>query len=318
MPQPDIIQDFIKYLSLEKRYSDHTVRGYYADLTQYCFFLLPPDAVSAQRLCDISPQEQQKLTNALLSATTPQLRSYLAELSLGSYGKTTISRKVASIRGFYRFLLKRGFIADNPATPLKSPKKNKKLPKFMDYEQIEKLLTTPPADSWLGLRDRAILETLYSCGLRISELVGINTDDIDFVNQVIVVTGKGKKQRLCPIGSHAIYAIESYIHARNRDSSFKRPPDPKALFLNSRGRRISDRSVRRNLDAYLRQAGLDRKISPHTLRHSFATHILNNGADLRSVQELLGHRSLSTTQIYTHLTTSRLREVYKKAHPRSR
>jgi integrase/recombinase XerC len=319
MPCPEVILDFIKYLSLEKHYSQNTVRGYQADLYSFCVHLLGNrrhEGLDEHE--DFSAEEAQLISSRIISAQTAQLRSYLASLSLGSYSKRSISRKVASTRSFYKFLFKRGVIDKNPASLLRSPKGDKKLPKFMEYDQIEKLLNTPPQDSWLGLRDRAILETIYSCGLRISELVGIDVEDIDFVNQVIIVTGKGKKQRLCPLGSHAVYAIESYIHTRNRDADFKHNPDPKALFLNKHGQRISDRSIRRNLDGYLREAGLESSISPHTLRHSFATHILNNGADLRSVQELLGHKSLSTTQIYTHLTTSRLREIYNKAHPRSR
>ncbi|WP_146682940.1 tyrosine recombinase XerC [Limihaloglobus sulfuriphilus] len=311
--------NFIKYLSLEKHYSEHTVRGYQADLDSFCRFLVKGKGQhNTQDQQDFTLEDAKQISSKITSIEIAQLRSYLASLSMGSYSKRSISRKVASIRSFYKYLFKRGLIDKNPAALLKSPKGGKKLPKFMEYDEIEKLLLAPPQDNWRGLRDRAILETIYSCGLRISELVGIDISDIDFDNQVIMVTGKGKKQRLCPLGSHAIYAIESYIHARNRDADFKHSPDPKALFLNKHGKRLSDRSIRRNLDGYLQQSGLDSSISPHTLRHSFATHILNNGADLRSVQELLGHKSLSTTQIYTHLTTSRLREIYNKAHPRSR
>jgi integrase/recombinase XerC len=185
----------------------------------------------------------------------------------------------------------------------------------LEYEQVVRLLNTPPSNTWLGARDRAMLEVLYSTGMRVSELVALNMDDVDFLGEVIHIRGKGKKERLCPIGSSALQSIQNYIEFRNRrmanDSNF----DSRVLFANKHGKRLSTRSVRRKMDKYLVEAGLDPAISPHTLRHSFATHMLNNGADLRSVQELLGHQSLSTTQIYTHVTTSRMNEQYHDAHP---
>jgi integrase/recombinase XerC len=198
---------------------------------------------------------------------------------------------------------------------IKTPKQDKKLPKFLEYEEVVRLLNTPPANTCLGARDRAILEVLYSTGMRVSELVSLNMEDVDFLSEVIHIRGKGKKERICPIGSSALQAIQNYIEFRNRrmanDSSF----DSRVLFANKHGQRLSTRSVRRKMDKYLVEAGLDPEISPHTLRHSFATHMLNNGADLRSVQELLGHQSLSTTQIYTHITTSHMNEEYANAHP---
>jgi integrase/recombinase XerC len=178
------------------------------------------------------------------------------------------------------------------------------------------LLETPPMDNWLGARDRAIMETLYSTGVRVSELVALNMDDVDFLGEVVHVRGKGKKERIVPIGTSALQIIQHYMEFRSKRAQSNPNFDSKVLFVNKHGRRLSTRSVRRKMDKYLKIAGLDISISPHTLRHSFATHMLNNGADLRSVQELLGHQSLSTTQIYTHLTTKKLKEVYDKAHPR--
>ena len=229
---------------------------------------------------------------------------------------STTARKLATLRSFYKFLVRRDYVNSNPVIAIKTPKQDKKLPKFLEYEEVQRLLNTPPADSWLGARDRAILEVLYSTGMRVSELVGLNLEDVDFLGEVIHIRGKGKKERIAPIGSSALQAIQNYIEFRNRrmqnDSSF----DSKVLFANKHGQRLSTRSVRRKMDKYLREAGLDPEISPHTLRHSFATHMLNNGADLRSVQELLGHQSISTTQVYTHVTTSKMKDVYDNAHPR--
>jgi integrase/recombinase XerC len=199
---------------------------------------------------------------------------------------------------------------------VRTPKQDRRLPKFLEYDQVKKLLETPPTDNWLGARDRAIMETLYSTGVRVSELVALNIEDVDFLGEALHVRGKGKKERLTPIGSSALQAIQHYMEFRNRRAQGNGNFDSKVLFVNKHGKRLSTRSVRRKMDKYLKIAGLDPSISPHTLRHSFATHMLNNGADLRSVQELLGHQSLSTTQIYTHLTTKKLKEVYDNAHPR--
>jgi integrase/recombinase XerC len=199
---------------------------------------------------------------------------------------------------------------------VRTPKQDKRLPRFLEYEQVKRLLETPPMNSWLGARDRAIMETLYSTGVRVSELVALNMDDIDFLGEVVHIRGKGKKERIVPIGTSALQVIQHYMEFRNKRAHSNPNFDSKVLFVNKHGRRLSTRSVRRKMDKYLKMAGLDTAISPHTLRHSFATHMLNNGADLRSVQELLGHQSLSTTQVYTHLTTKKLKEVYQKAHPR--
>jgi integrase/recombinase XerC len=222
------------------------------------------------------------------------------------------------LRSFYKFLVKRSRIGSNPLTSVRTPKQEKKLPRFLEYEQVKELLETPPMDTWLGARDRAILETLYSTGMRVSEIVGLNMDDIDFLGEIVHIRGKGKKERLAPISSSALQVIQHYMEFRNKRAQSNPNFDAKVLFVNKHGRRLSTRSVRRKMDKYLKMSGLDPEISPHTLRHSFATHMLNNGADLRSVQELLGHQSLSTTQVYTHLTTGRLKEVYQEAHPREK
>ncbi|HOL31127.1 MAG TPA: tyrosine recombinase XerC, partial [Anaerohalosphaeraceae bacterium] len=249
------------------------------------------------------------------SADVNTIRRYMAELSQHQYCKSTTARKLATLRSFYKFMVKRNYLTSNPVVSIKTPKQEKKLPKFLEYEQVIRLLNTPPVNTWLGARDRAMLEVLYSTGMRVSELVALNMDDVDFLGEVIHVRGKGKKERLCPIGSSALQAIQNYIEFRNRRMSNDSNFDSKVLFANKHGKRLSTRSVRRKMDKYLTEAGLDPSISPHTLRHSFATHMLNNGADLRSVQELLGHQSLSTTQIYTHITTSRMNEQYHSAHP---
>jgi integrase/recombinase XerC len=240
----------------------------------------------------------------------------MAVLNDKQYSKSTTARKLATLRSFYKFLVKRGHLSTNPVMAVRTPKQEKKLPKFLEYEQVKKLIETPPTDNWLGARDRAIMETLYSTGVRVSELVGLNIDDVDFLSEVLHIRGKGKKERLTPIGSSALQAIQHYMEFRNKRAQSNGNFDSKVLFVNKHGKRLSTRSVRRKMDKYLKIAGLDPSISPHTLRHSFATHMLNNGADLRSVQELLGHQSLSTTQIYTHLTTKKLKEVYDSAHPR--
>jgi integrase/recombinase XerC len=207
-------------------------------------------------------------------------------------------------------------------TLIRTPRQNKRLPKAITVEQVERLLAAPGDADVLGRRDRAMLETLYSTGIRVSELVGLNVPDLDIAGEALRIRGKGKKERLVPLGTHALSAIRRYIDSVGEDSRFAacwagnlRNTAP--LFVNKHGGRLSSRSVRRKLDKYLREAGLDPSISPHTLRHSFATHLLDNGADLRSVQELLGHQSLSTTQVYTHLTTQRLQRAYDDAHPRA-
>jgi integrase/recombinase XerC len=253
----------------------------------------------------------------MLAVSGNHVRSFLARLRDQDYSRASSARKLATLRSFFRFLLRRGQVAVNPVQAIRTPKQDKRLPRFLEYEQIERLLSAPAGADWLSCRDKAMLETLYSTGIRVSELVDLDLADVDLIGEAVRVRGKGRKERISPVGSTAIESLQRYLQTR---SAARCGPhvDQAALFVNKHGRRLSARSVRRKLDKYLVQAGIDpTHVSPHTLRHSFATHLLNNGADLRSVQELLGHRSLSTTQIYTHLTTARIKQVYDAAHPRS-
>jgi len=321
-----IVQEFLNYLRFEKRFSEHTGKCYGADLSQFGEFLIGVSAGSDEPISlpqqeggpatAVAIQTKPRVDQLLVSTETDTVRAYLAFLNEKQYSKTTIARKLATLRSFYKFLVKRNQISSNPVIAVRTPKQEKKLPRFLEYEEVKRLLETPPMDSWLGARDRAILETLYSTGIRVSELVALNMDDVDFLGEVVHVRGKGKKERIAPIGSSALQVIQHYMEFRNKRAQSNSNFDSRVLFVNKHGRRLSTRSVRRKMDKYLKMAGLDPSISPHTLRHSFATHMLNNGADLRSVQELLGHQSLSTTQVYTHLTTRKLKEVYQNAHPR--
>ncbi len=325
-----IVQEFLNYLKFEKRFSEHTAKCYGADLRQFGEFLISrceedsvspgePVSLTVQQggpVTVLATQTNTKVDQLLLAVQVNTVRAYLALLNEKQYSKATIARKLATLRSFYKFLVKRNQVSSNPVTAVRTPKQEKKLPRFLEYEQVKTLLETPPMNNWLGARDRAILETLYSTGIRVSELVALNMDDVDFLGEVVRVRGKGKKERIAPISSSALQVIQHYMEFRNKRAQSSSNFDPKVLFVNKHGRRLSTRSVRRKMDKYLKIAGLDPAISPHTLRHSFATHMLNNGADLRSVQELLGHQSLSTTQIYTHLTTKKIKEVYQNAHPR--
>jgi len=282
------LDKFILYLEIEKNYSPHTILNYRADLTEFLKFI---------------KQIQIKNIDYHL------LRKFFAQLRGEQYRPRTLARKLSSLRSFFRFLHREKFIEDNPAVLLMSPKLDKTLPKFLTESEITRLIEAPSLKTSSGRRDRAILETLYSTGIRVSELVGLNVDQVDLIGNIAKVAGKGKKERLIPIGDKALDAIRDYLHRRKHQSS--------ALFLNKYGSRLSDRSVRNVVNKHIRGISLSQDISPHILRHSFATHLLNRGADLRSVQELLGHVNLSTTQIYTHVTTDRLKEVYNKAHPRA-
>ena len=330
MEDSTTIQNFLDYLKFERRFSEHTAKCYGADLTQFSGFLVSASETSHMDNEPISSSDHHgdsatavamavkpKVDELLLSAGTDAVRAYLAFLNEKQYSKATIARKLATLRSFYKFLVKRNQLTSNPVVAVRTPKQDKKLPRFLDYEEVKKLLDTPSLDNWLGARDRAIMETLYSTGIRVSELVALNMDDVDFMGEVVHVRGKGKKERIAPIGSSALQVIQHYMEYRNKRAQNNVNFDSKVLFVNKHGRRLSTRSVRRKMDKYLKMAGLDPAISPHTLRHSFATHMLNNGADLRSVQELLGHQSLSTTQVYTHLTTTKLKDVYENAHPRT-
>ncbi|MEX0777240.1 MAG: tyrosine recombinase XerC [Phycisphaeraceae bacterium] len=333
-----LIDQFVQYLRFERHFSPYTARCYETDLRQYVEFLIAPGAASAPQphhanvgLGDGSAAPAAEPATAVAESADPgitaadavSLRSFLTHLDSLSYSAATIARKIATLRSFYKWMLKRGIVTSNPMVLIRTPKQTKRLPKAMGVQDVEKLLSMPDSRDTLGARDRAILETLYSTGVRVSELVDLNRTDLDFTEQTLHVRGKGKRERIVPLGSHAMSAIKHYmmlLEADGRYISVRQAAalNPKVpLFINKNGGRLSSRSVRRKLDKYLALSGLDLNISPHTLRHSFATHLLDNGADLRSVQELLGHQSLSTTQIYTHLSTMRLRTAYDKAHPRA-
>jgi len=286
------IDKFAKYLEIEKNYSKHTLRCYRADLSELNTFFEGKDPASVTHL---------------------DLRRFLAELKMKGSAKRTIVRKLGAIRSFFRFLSREKHIRTNPADSIFTPKVDRKLPEFLDSAAAEKLVTSPGLDSVAGLRDRAILEVLYSTGIRVSELVGMNEENIDLISGSVKVRGKGKKERIALLGSEAQKALRNYMRECQADTARTRG----AVFLNNRGTRLTDRSVRRILDKYVKKCSIEQKISPHSIRHSFATHLLDNGADLRSVQELLGHKNLSTTQIYTHLGTQRIKDIYSRAHPRA-
>jgi integrase/recombinase XerC len=351
-PRPQIIEDFLRFLSIERHFSSHTAKSYTSDLGQFCDFLAQPaspdqsparhDAGSgppehstgiesqmsttapvAETAVVERPQEEQAPTaddiqKKLLGAGPDVLRRFLAALREQDYSNATVARKVATLRSFYKYLYRRGVTTSNPAVGVRAPKIEKRLPKFMDLSHVERLLQSPDDRTVLGARDRAILETLYSTGLRVSEVVDLDVSDVDFDSEILRVRAKGRRERIAPIGPTAIEAIKTYLSMRATQGRTSNPDGESGpLFLNKLGRRLSARSVRRKLDKYLVEAGLDPAISPHTLRHTFATHMINAGADLRSVQELLGHQSISTTQIYTHLADAKLKQEYDDAHPRS-
>lgn len=242
------------------------------------------------------------------------LRNYVAYLHECQYARSTIARRLACLRSFFRYCCREGLCEHNPAKALRTPRAGRKLPHFLTTDQVSRLLEAPPANEPAGLRDRAMLETMYSAGLRVAELVSLNVSDWDRDANILRVIGKGRKERVAPIGSYAARALDAWLRERQPSPKLQ-GAEADALFLNKFGTRLTTRSVRRMLDKYILQTGLESITSPHTLRHSFATHLLDGGADLRSVQELLGHKSLTTTQIYTHVSTRRLRETYEQAHP---
>jgi len=333
-----IVEKFLRYLLDERHFSPYTARCYGVDLRQYVDFLQgelnvafnpsQEQDVLAKRTNATGPAsggdvvgrvQPKTITGSILEADVTLIRSFLNHLSQYQYSAATMARKIATLRSFHRWMEKKSLVSSNPMLMIRTPKQNKRLPKAIGVEQVEKLLSAPDDTDLLGARDRAILETLYSTGIRVSELVSINRRDIDDSGEALIVRGKGKKERIVPLGSHAIAALRHYrtMLDTHLERSGLKPEDEAPLFINKHGGRLSTRSVRRKVSKYLVKAGLDPDISPHTLRHSFATHLLDNGADLRSVQELLGHQSLSTTQIYTHLTSQRMREAYDDAHPRA-
>lgn len=290
------IDHFLRHLRYQKGYSEETYRAYKSNLKEFRSFL-----------------EERVPRLTLQTLTAAILRQFLATLYDKKNVKSTVARKLSAIRSFLRHLARSGRLPINPADSLSGPKLPKHIPQHLTETEVSLLLATPDRSTLLGKRDGAVLELLYATGIRVGELVRLSRDDCDFRQRFIRVLGKGKKERIVPFGRQAEIAMREYLDCRDRQGRW---PD-RVLFLNARGGRLSDRSVRRILDRHIRNCALSRSISPHGLRHSFATHLLERGADLRSIQELLGHASLSTTQRYTSLSTSHLLEVHRRSHPRS-
>lgn len=294
----DQIDGFLRYLKIERNSSELTLKSYSEDFGSFFDYL----------------RDRVGLNPPVPELDIALLRGYVAYLHECDYAKTTIARRLACLRSFFRYCQREGIITANPAKALRTPRTGRKLPHFLTVEETARLLETPPANEPEGLRDRAILETMYSAGLRVAELVGLNVESWDRDANILRVFGKGKKERIAPIGSYAVKALDRWLDVREPNPE-ARDDDKSALFLNRFGGRLTTRSIGRMLEKHILIAGLSSKTSPHTLRHTFATHMLDGGADLRAVQELLGHKSLTTTQIYTHVSTRRMREAYEQAHP---
>jgi len=287
---------------LERNYSENTVKAYNSDLAQFQQFL-------SKQL------DQQKVSIREINRLA--IRHFLGILHMEGYNSRSILRKLTAIRSFCRYLCREGLLEVNPATHLMPMRWEKRLPTFLDVAQAAKVMELPDANTALGLRDRALLELLYSTGIRLMELVSLNLSALDLLGEVIRVRGKGKKERILPLGSKALEALAAYLPRRKELLGKGDRYSSNGLFLNYKGGRISGRSVRRIVNHYLEQVSQEEHLSPHILRHTFATHMLDAGADLRAVKELLGHASLSSTQIYTHVTVEKLRKTYDQAHPRA-
>ncbi|MGI6595436.1 MAG: tyrosine recombinase XerC [Elusimicrobia bacterium] len=289
----DILKKFLEYLEHQKNYSENTLKAYDTDITQFIRFL------------------RKKRKKTFKEVEYKDFIGFLSYLKAEDrYTEKSISRKVASIKAFFKFLAKRKLISVNPALLLYTPKVPEKLPSFLSEEEVIKIIQAPSGNSWQMLRDKAIIELLYSTGIRVGELTSLAIKDINFLEETVKITGKGKKERVAPVGTPAIKALTEYLEIRPSGQT-------NYVFLNKYGKPLTARSVERLVEKYTKKAGIGKKVTPHTFRHSFATHMLERGADLRTVQELLGHERITTTQIYTHLTLEKLREFYNKAHPRA-
>lgn len=286
------VKQFLQYLAVERGASAHTLRGYRRDLAQFDAFL------------------EARGLGPLLGADARAIRVWLAHLHDLGLARTSVARKLAALRSFYRFWLRRGHLKKNPAREVGSPSPGRRLPSFLPKDEARHLMEAPLPESFQGLRDRAILETLYATGVRVGELAGLDLDDLDLGGGTLRVYGKGGKERIVPVGGKALDALRAYLARRG--------PEAGALFRNRLGGRLTVRSLHRIVRARARGAGLYRVVTPHTLRHTFATHLLDEGADLRLIQELLGHARLTTTQRYTHVSADQLMRVYDRAHPRAR
>jgi len=297
------VDSFLEHLRVEKSASRMTLVSYKSDLNQCFAFLADHNGVAVQ-----------SISTEYLNHKS--VRDYLSYLQQQGLSRATMSRKLAALRSFVRYLCRENILQHNPIAAVSTPRQDKKLPRFLYPVEVEMLLNAPDKSTPAGKRDTAILEVLYACGLRVSELVGADLDDLNWDEELIKVRGKGNKERIVPIGQQARQALLNYINQGRPALARKAKSPTSAIFLNKSGQRISQRSIRNIIDKYMEETAVNQAISPHTLRHSFATHMLNNGADLRSVQELLGHVKLSTTQIYTHLTRDSLQNIYNENHPR--
>ena len=303
-----LIDKFLDHLRIERNASVHTLRSYAADLEQFRNFLLSKELYTDEKTGDVPVEKIDHLA----------IRAYLSHL-FRDCKKSSLARKIAAQRSFFRYLVGEGILPQNPAEMVSTPKQDRPLPIFLPVDEVFALVETPDISTIWGARDRAILEVLYSCGIRVSELVGLSDGDADFFLGILKVYGKGGKERIVPIGAKALKALQEYLPQRDRvlaRRNLKGAQSP--FFINPRGGRLTTRSVARILQKHILKCGLLRKISPHALRHSFATHLLDAGADLRSIQEMLGHVSLSTTQRYTHISMDKLMDIYDRAHPRAK
>lgn len=291
------LEDFLEYLHFQRNYSKHTIKAYMRDLNKSLSFF------NSYGLTGLSEVDYSVI------------RRYVAHLNTIGYSKASIARHISSLRSFFNYLVQNGCLELNPTLLVTLPKKDKILPKVLNRNEIDKIVSMPDETSVIGLRDLALLEILYATGIRVSELASLDIEDIDILSHEIRVTGKGGKERIVFCAPIAIEALTAYLKfARSRFSSSN---DDGAVFLSRRGKRISVRSIQNIVDCYGIKAKIGRRSSPHMIRHSFATHMLEQGADLRTIQQLLGHSDLSTTQIYTHLERKRLKQIHKKAHPRA-
>jgi len=306
IPEQDILEGFSKYLHIEKGYSPHTVRSYRIDLSQFLGFLVSKGLLA------------RGVEKGVKSVTPVLMREYLGSL-FGRYKRVSIARKLSAVRTFFVYLEKRRGLASNPSSETATPKMEKYIPTHLPVDEMFRMLAGAEKGTVSGVRDSALMEVLYSCGMRVSEVCGLDIPSMDLEQRIARVVGKGDKERIVPVGRKALNAVKHYLSATEglrRRMGYAAGEGP--LFLNARGGRLTPRSVARIIKQHALKSGLDRSVSPHALRHSFATHLLEGGADLRSVQELLGHASLSTTQRYTHVTLDRLMAVYDRAHPRSK
>lgn len=295
------IQEFKNYLLVEKNASINTLNGYLSDIAQFQDFL--------------NRSGHAPSSNQIKGIDRLAVRSFMSSLYEKKYSATTMRRKLSTLSSFFRFLCREGYVKNNVANSVPAPRMQNKLPAYFSVDDMFRLLQLPQGEGFLPVRDRALLELFYSCGLRISELVGLTLENTHLDSHMVKVMGKGGKERLLPLGRHCADALKTYLNARMKKV---RKQDTNQLFLNHRGSGITVRGVRKIVDKYIKQGNFAGGVSPHSIRHSFATHLLEGGADLRSIQELLGHSSLSTTQKYTHLTLDRLSEAYDKAHPRAK